>query len=88
MYIYEAMSLAVAKGMKPGEKTYIRRTTPEGWESLGVEPRTASDGCTLRSEKPQQGIDRLFGCQWHPTVDDLMADDWELIDHPNGLYRS
>lgn len=86
MYIHEAMSLAVAKGMKPGKKTYIRRTTPEGWEFLGLEPRNDLNGCILRSEK-WQGTDGLFGRKWQPTVDDLMADDWELVNKPKRKAR-
>lgn len=86
MYIHEAMSLAVANGMEPGRKKHIRRTTPIVWMFQKLEPRNDLQGCTIRPEK-LRGKDDLFGRQWHPTVDDLMADDWELVNKPKRKAR-
>lgn len=73
MYIHEAISLAMAKGK------CIRRSTPEDWKRLRVELRYGSRKCILRV-KDRRNHKGIFDRQWTPTADDVMADDWELVD--------
>lgn len=68
MYIHEAVSLAMAKGK------FIRRTTEEIWDSITAEPTNDPEGIILHSK------DRPPGPRWQPRAEDLMADDWELVD--------
>ena len=68
MYIHEAVSLAMAKGK------HIRRTTPEIWDSVTAEPTNDPEGIILHAEGQRPGP------RWEPRAEDLMADDWVLVD--------
>lgn len=71
MYIHEAVALAMEKGKD------IRRTT---WKRQRVELRNDSREC-IRHIKDWKGNDNpSLDWPWPPTADDLMADDWELVD--------
>lgn len=86
MYIHEAVSLAMAQGK------FIRRTTPEGWENVKLEPTNGPKGIILHitaesdsrvfilHEKYRDGKGRPFCPRWEPWAEDLMADDWVLVD--------
>lgn len=73
MYIHEAVSLAMAKGK------FIRRTTSEEWRFLVVEPTNDRRGCFI-FPKSYGKRDRYENSRWVPTADELMADDWELVN--------
>lgn len=77
MYIHEAISLAMAR--RKHKREYIRRSTSEDWKSQKVELRYGSRKCILRV-KDRRSHKGIFDRQWTPTADDLMADDWELVD--------
>lgn len=86
MYIHKAVSLAISQGK------FIRRTEPEGWEDVKLEPTNGPEGIILHvtaetdprafilHEKCRDGKGRPFCPRWEPKADDLMADDWMLVD--------
>lgn len=68
MFIYEAVKEAMAKG------TAARR---KAWKDCGWE----GESFYLRQDKGDTPVKLLpIGRYWNPTPDDLMADDWEVIE--------
>lgn len=86
MYIHEAVSLAMTEGKR------IRRTTPEGWAHIALEPTNDPGGIIIHvtaendprvfilHEKYRDGKGKHFCPRWQPRADDLMAADWVLVD--------
>ena len=68
MFIHEAAKEAMAKD------TAVRRKT---WKDCGWE----GESFYLRQYKGDMPVKLLpVGRCWNPTPDDLMADDWEVVE--------
>ena len=73
MYLHEAVSQAMATGQ------HIRRTGSVIWEYGLLVPTNSRDCCYLWA--PQEpGGEPTPAPRWNPKAEDLIADDWVLVD--------
>lgn len=69
MYIHEAIPLAMAKGK------FMRRATSDFWSATEFEPTDGVDGIIVHCKLNPAPCPR-----WQPGAEDLMANDWVLVD--------
>ena len=69
MDIHEAAAQAVSTGR------FIRRTG-EFWAMLKIKPTDTPDCCIVICEDKKQAP----GPRWHPQGEDLLAEDWMVVD--------
>ena len=69
MYIHEAVSAALKTGL------CMRRSGPQIWQKLKVDPTNSDCGCVTYSD-----FSNIAPCPWwQPKAEDLLADDWILV---------
>ena len=70
MYIHEATTQAMAEGRR------MMRMSGPFRNFIRIRPTNTPDGCFLETTCSKKRT--LRG--WEPDADDLMADDWEVVD--------
>lgn len=70
MYISDAVRLALDKGKR------ITRTSGPFRNFIRIRPTNTPACCLLETACPEKPPVR----GWEPDADDLMADDWEIVD--------
>lgn len=75
MVINEAAVLAAEEG-----KCMTRRSVriETGGNLMNIKPTNSSECCAIVSRKNERPSCRF----WNPTLDDLTADDWIVVDNP------
>lgn len=75
MHIHEAAEMAASKGKCMTRKSVMEETNGK---LLNVKPTNTSECCILidRTKRRPGGSARW----WNPTLEDLTADDWIVID--------
>ena len=66
MFIHEAVSAALHNGCQIARSTYHHIT---------IEPTNSHMCCIIHSSKRRECAPR-----WNPTADDLLANDWVLVN--------
>lgn len=70
MSIQEAVKIAIE------QRKYIRRKTCFYGRTL-IQPTNTYDCCMIFVQGDRRETQSRF---WNPTADDLMADDWEVVE--------
>ena len=76
MYLHEAAAQAAAEG-----KAIAR--TGWSWEHVSIIPTNTSDCCLIAIHPAELAKKHGVGPGrwWNPYLDDLVADDWRVIDY-------
>lgn len=70
MYIHEA----VEKSMEEGKSIFR-----QGYEAMLILPTDTTDCCIGFIMEPDGSYEKA-AVRWNPTAEDLMADDWKLVE--------
>lgn len=74
MYIHEA----VTKVLENGKYITRKPSDPETiWSFTRLEPTNGLECVIIHNDKLRHHSPRA---RWQPTAEDLMADDWEVVD--------
>lgn len=76
MFIYEAAAQAMAQGRR------MQRRNGAFWRTLRVRPTNTPDCCLIEMSQEAQRVKgpRKPAPHWNPSAEDLLADDWEVVD--------
>ncbi len=77
MDIIEATRIAVKSGKWIARN--VKGVSP--WNCVQIKPTNTSDGCIVKPRKELKHRDGVLPRRgWQPSADDLIADDWIVID--------
>lgn len=78
MYIHEAVSEAMAQGRR------MQRRSSTFWRAVRIRPTNTSACCLMETteefRKAKCFQKKVLSPRWNPSAEDLLADDWEVVD--------